>query len=537
MSRAFNLLFAICTFMAFGLARADVQITEVMADPSGSEFRNEYIELTNLGNSPVNLDRWSISDEVTTDLLVFASKSVLAPGQRCLILDPDYEAGDQPYGAFPVETLIARVGDHTIGSAGLDNRFPERITLRDSEGEEKDTIVYDVGRAGHSFEARVLLDGEIAGWDFSRMIGGSPGRVNSVAEGRSDVSLDFIEQPDTLLAAEIPARVRLVVANEGGTHAASVAVRLVWGEHDSLISVGDLEPGETVDLSLGLPLLYGSRVGFEAHVVLSGDQDPTNDTLTWTAQFGVRVGSVVINELMPVPLDGNEWIEIRSLLGHAVSLSGWTLVDEAERMGKLPPVTLQPDEFAVLHRETAKDGWLAVSDWPSLNNSGDRLRLIDASGSVIDEVVYADAEPGRSLERIDPQSAGVGANWISNALDPGGTPGRSNRAGPVASSLDLKASPEVFDDLTTISANLPHPRATVTLYVYDRRGRLHRRLLDGVEVGASIAVSWDGRDEGHRVVRPGIYTLFMEIVGQNGGVEHARSQVVYAKGLKKKKMG
>ncbi len=38
---------------------------------------------------------------------------------------------------------------------------------------------------------------------------GSPGRVNSVAEGRSDVSLDFIEQPDTLLAAEIPTRVRL----------------------------------------------------------------------------------------------------------------------------------------------------------------------------------------------------------------------------------------------------------------------------------------------------------------------------------------
>ena len=30
MSRAFNLLFAICTFMAFGLARADVQITEVI---------------------------------------------------------------------------------------------------------------------------------------------------------------------------------------------------------------------------------------------------------------------------------------------------------------------------------------------------------------------------------------------------------------------------------------------------------------------------------------------------------------------------
>ncbi len=57
MSRAFNLMFAICTAMGFGLALADVQITEVTADPPGSEFWNEYIELTNLSNGPVNLDR------------------------------------------------------------------------------------------------------------------------------------------------------------------------------------------------------------------------------------------------------------------------------------------------------------------------------------------------------------------------------------------------------------------------------------------------------------------------------------------------
>jgi hypothetical protein len=57
MSRAFNLVFAICTAMGFGLALADVQITEVTADPPGSEFWNEYIELTNLSNGSVNLDR------------------------------------------------------------------------------------------------------------------------------------------------------------------------------------------------------------------------------------------------------------------------------------------------------------------------------------------------------------------------------------------------------------------------------------------------------------------------------------------------
>ena len=124
MSRPFNLLFAICTAMVFGLAHADVQITEVMADPPGSEFRNEYVELTNLGDGPLNLNDWSISDGVTTVLLAFTDANVLNPGQRCLILDPDYEAGDHPYDAFPVETLIARVRDHAIGSAGLDNGSP-----------------------------------------------------------------------------------------------------------------------------------------------------------------------------------------------------------------------------------------------------------------------------------------------------------------------------------------------------------------------------------------------------------------------------
>jgi hypothetical protein len=193
-------------------------------------------------------------------------------------------------------------------------------------------------------------------------------------------------------------------------------------------------------------------------MIAAGDEDPTNDRVYWSISFGVEARSVVINEVMPIPAEGSEWIEILNRLDRPVNLHGWTLLDASERTGDLPDTILAAEAFLVIGPDNSNlsPGWGAVSKWPALNNRGDALRLVDVSGAVIDEMSYADSpRPGRSIERIDPNATSSDpANWIVNALDEGGTPGRENRSVLLPGGVSIKAEPDPFGERTTIRATL-----------------------------------------------------------------------------------
>lgn len=528
--------FAICSLtLAVSDAEGGVRISEVMADPTGSGFRNEYVELINLGGVPVDLAGWAISDGASADVLVFGETSVLVPGERCLIVDPDYAGGDRPYGNF-IDVFQATIEDGAIGSAGLDNVEPETLSLISAMGDTVSSVTYAVGTEGHSYE-RVLsgaFDGEET-WAFSKWLGGTPGKRNSVSPKRYDVELRLEEPPDSVLAIGALSQVHLLLIGNGSDRSDSVSVTVTWLGGAWTTSIGSMPPGAREHVLFSVPQLVGRQVAFEAVMIAAGDEDPTNDRVYWSISFGVEPLSVVINEVMPIPAEGSEWIEILNRLDRPVNLHGWTLLDASERAGDLPDTILAAEAFLVIGPDNPNlsPGWGAVTRWPALNNGGDALRLVDVSGALIDEMSYADSpRPGRSIERIDPTvSSSDFENWIVNALDEGGTPGRENRSVVLPGAVSIKSEPDPFGERTTIRATLSAPRSFVLLQVYDRRGRLRRRLLDGVEVGSTLEVSWDGRDDSGRLVRPGVYILSLERSGTDGSVSSARALVTYAKGL------
>jgi hypothetical protein len=128
-------VFAVCGLLLLAAETdAQIRITEIMAGPPGSEFRNEFVELMNTGDRTVDLFGWKLSDGTSADVLDFASSTLLEPGQVCLIVDPDYYEGTRPYADFPEATLIAIIADATIGTAGLNNVQAERVSLIASIG-------------------------------------------------------------------------------------------------------------------------------------------------------------------------------------------------------------------------------------------------------------------------------------------------------------------------------------------------------------------------------------------------------------------
>lgn len=156
---------------------------------------------------------------------------------------------------------------------------------------------------------------------------------------------------------------------------------------------------------------------------------------------------VVINELMYHAPDDRadvEFIELHNPEAAAVDLGGWSLGPAVDF--KFPAgARLEGKGFLVLTSNAEKfrefyDAPVAGTYRQRLSNRGERLRLTNARGEVVDAIQYAAHPPwpegaqgeSGSLERICPAASGEdAANWISSPLAPDrdrpmGTPGKVN---------------------------------------------------------------------------------------------------------------
>jgi hypothetical protein len=81
---------------------------------------------------------------------------------------------------------------------------------------------------------------------------------------------------------------------------------------------------------------------------------------------------------------------------------------------------------------------------------------------------------------------------------------------PVAGICLYQNRPNPFSGVTRIAFDLPGP-SRVTLHVYDARGRVVRRLLDGAQIPAGHhVVEWGGTNNLGLMVSPGLYFFRME---------------------------
>lgn len=210
-------------------------------------------------------------------------------------------------------------------------------------------------------------------------------------------------------------------------------------------AVVDNQNLELVHLSLSSPLINGqsyvitSMNSTDYSGNISGNQTATVSFMT--AETPV-LGDVIITEFMADPspsigLPEVEFIEIYNRSSKYFNLQGWKIGDNSSD-GTLNKKWLSPGEYAILCSTSSSTEYpnsIGVTNFPSLNNSGDDIVLKFNNGSIIDKITYTDSwykddlkkEGGYSVERINliiPCSNST--NWVASNAISGGTPALIN---------------------------------------------------------------------------------------------------------------
>lgn len=170
------------------------------------------------------------------------------------------------------------------------------------------------------------------------------------------------------------------------------------------------------------------------------------NTFTYFAPYTPKQYDVVIDEIMSdetpqVGLPAREWIELKNTTNKAITLTGWKIKDATSTSGAFPAFTLAPGAFVILCSSTAAPDLatfgttLSPTSFPSLNNTGELLTLVNEVGTTIHAVNYTPewyhdavkADGGWTIEMINTQSPCSGiSNWKASTDAKGGTPGAVN---------------------------------------------------------------------------------------------------------------
>ena len=310
-----------------------------------------------------------------------------------------------------------------------------------------------------------------------------------------------------------------------------------------------LDPGDSVAITLLAGSLAGGMNQLLGVLRDSADMNQSNDWLSVEIDVASLPWGVVINEIMFAPFAGEgEYVEFLNNSDQAVNLTGWRLTARSgtavnPKTLVLPRVRspLLPGKCAVVAEDSGVFHFfpsLSGADtervvippvWETrLNNAGGDLVLKDPGGGVADSVFYSPSwhnpavidRTGRSLERIlgsghsnDP------GNWSTCTLPEGGTPARGNsvalaRASPegVVSCFPNPFSPDGdgVEDATLIRFQIPRGVWSVSVRIFDVRGRAIRTLATCAPSTGSGEYIWDGRDQERMTARIGIYVVYLE---------------------------
>lgn len=542
-------------FMWYYVQPFDVQINEIMADPSPSvqlpEY--EYLELYNRSSYLIQLKDWTIKIGTTENLL--PAYQLPAHGYVILCHSSAVDALSVYGDALPV-----------ISSTTALTNSGTALNLKSNDGRTIHYVYYSdkwyrssfKDEGGWSLEQIDPMNpcGEYANWIASTNVkGGTPGAENSFYGSNPDNQL-----PDLLRAALIEPDTLILTFSETILDNQWLVPTNFTVDH----GVGNPVTVSFINNDQKKVLLVFQQAGFIKDTVYtisvaSGIKDCAGNTtiapLTTSFAIGDSIipGSFIINEVLFYEnTDGSDYVELYNPTNHSYNLKDikWAKVDNTGQITNLYEITTEgfylfPKDYVVITKSSKgvtsfyatpfPKKILEMPTFPALTSTSGRITFVNKSFEFIDDFSYDESMhfqllnsfKGVSLERIHPELATQDAkNWHSASQSCGfGTPTYKNSqyAHFEDNSAEITIEPEVFspdmdgrDDILNIRYKFSEPGYVANITIFDAKGREIRRLIRNEMCGIEGYFVWDGLTDAKTKAEIGIYIVYVELFNLNG---------------------
>ena len=533
----------------------ELVINEILFDPLPGQ--SEFIELHNRGESSFDLRALRFRDDRSELLPLTYSSRPVAPGEFIVLVED----------SLAFLTTIRDIPFITPETWPSLNNGGDAVILSGPQG-VIDSVRYDGGGStgGISLE-RIDPEAPPEPYNFSTSqdpAGSTPGRVNSVFSiDEAGPAIRFVEEiaPGVLeVHFSEPIRVAEIAA-------ASV-------RYDDAVA-------ELVALSdASIQLTFDEATLRDPTIELRDVRDRKGNrsaAVEHDISFYPRPGDLSLNEIMFEPAadryDGRadqvEFIELVNTSGRRLSLTSLMRTRAVDEHGdadtlwlgrdyaSAPPgayVVVSDDDSSALRNAFPASGFEADAVFVrapglTLPNGGDQIRIHNRLGDEIEAVMYlpewhhpdVTVSRGMSLERIDLAApADDAASWSTSAAPDGATPGAQNSLAyesPPAPGVDrygVSINPSPFspdgdghEDAAVITYSLRAGAPNIRVRIFDMEGFEVRSLQPAGLSGSSGRLVWDGRGDGGRSLRVGVYILVFEAVdAESRAVEHFKLPVV-----------
>jgi hypothetical protein len=544
----------------------NVVVTEIMADPSPPVGlpNAEYIEISNTSSFPISLSGWRIGDGAGTATI--NANYILQPDSIVILCSNGNVSQLLPYGAA--------LGISNFPS--LDNDG-ETIYLRSKQG----TLIHAAAYSKNWYRNAVKSEGGwslemlntknacsgILNWKASEaVIGGTPGKINSVVSAGTDVQLPYVEHALAIDSLTVLAFFNEVLDSTQIVSTNYYTINEGIGSPQSVVALAPLF--NSVVLKFTTPLhrneLYQLNVRNLPDCV-GNSILPQSIRVGWPSPAPDSF-ALVINELLFNPRAGGaDYIELYNRSNAIIDLKQCYIAGKnsngllsTPKQLLLQSRLLFPGDYVVITEDTASvqqqypattERWfIQLSELPSMPDDKGNLVLLNNNGLIIDELHYTNDwhfqlisnTEGVALERVDFQKASQNAaNWHSAATNAGyGTPGYKNSQLKLTESLTgtIIITPSIFSpdndgwqDVMTLSYGFNEPGYVCNATIFDVQGRVVRNWVRSAVCGLSGFFRWDGLDNSNKALPTGIYVVYTEVFNLKGKLMRSKQVITLAR--------
>ncbi|MGD8781883.1 MAG: lamin tail domain-containing protein [Ignavibacteria bacterium] len=421
----------------------DIVINEIMYKPQSGE--PEWIEIFNRSNEEINLRGWKVLD-ASSSFSFPKENLILTPGEFLVISD------DEAINDF--YEISSKV---IVGNLPSLNNSGDFLAVKDSLDRFIDSLTYQSSWGGDSGTSLERVDADSPSYDINNWMSSTstndatPGNVNSVIPLNYDLALISFSAVKNEIIDNESNSFTGTIQNIGMLDVGEFTLKIYFDEDlDSLI-----QQDELIGTRIFNELLAGSSINFEienipsqtglnnfiAEIDFDEDENLENNFAQagfYKIVFNENRNDLIINEIMYAPLPPEpEWIELFNRCSESININGYSLADSKDT-SKITgdDFVILPNRYLIIAKEESffekydLDSNIIIKSFPSLNNSGDRILLLDPFYRIIDSLVYTSkwgGSNGKSLERINTELPSAdSSNWVTSQSSDGSSPGTKN---------------------------------------------------------------------------------------------------------------